>query len=383
MRSWRLACAVFLSGSMATGVTLFACDTGNDGFKFPNYGSGADADIEGDSATAMAARAEAAFRALEGDFKKACANCHGDAPVGGAPPFLKGPDSYVAIRNHPGVIVEDVSTSKILTKGQHAGPALSGPYQDLGNRLTGWLNLEADILRSKALPTTDPVALVIGANSIDVSKCGKGVDGSKVTFDAQKNGNIITLTKLSFVAPASTAVRVRHPIFMIVPDQGKPTKDPVDSLSTVDSKVAAGATAVLGPGQMFLLNWVDSNKIAISFESLEVAPPIDGGSEGGAGGCKSVATFQSSATPVLQGNTCLTCHQGQNPTATAALDLSKLTTDPPTACGQALAKINKADKPNSVLIKRPTVAGDGHPYAVPAGNVTAFSDGILGWANNE
>lgn len=380
MRLWRFALGAALAGSGLLG--FLACDDGSSNFKYPaGYGQGDAEVIEGDGAAAMAARAEAAYRALEPDLVKLCAgSCHGDGG-NGAPPFLKGPDTYVAVRNHPGIITEEAGQSKLTSRGAHAGPALSGANQGLGDRVTAWLQIEAEILKSKALPTTDAQPLVFGPNTIDVSKAGKNVPGSKVTFDAQKNGTIVSITKLSFVAPGSTGVRVRHPIFMIVPEGGKPTKDPVDSLSIVDQKVAAGQTAVLGPGQVFLLDWKDSNKIALAFESLDPVEVTDAG--GGGGGCKSLATFQSMATPVLQGNSCLNCHNGSNTGATAALDLTKLTTDPASACGQALAKVNKADKPNSSLIKRPTTAGNGHPFTVAAGNTTAYTNGILGWANNE
>lgn len=367
---------------LASAVAFFlACDDGSSNFQFPKGYGTSDASIEGDAAAAQAARAEAAYRELEGDLVKTCGgSCHGNGG-NGAPAFLSGPDSYVAIRNHPGNITEDATASKLLTKKEHAGPPLTGPNQKLGDRVLAWLELEAEILRNKALPSTDAQPLVIGANTVDVSKAGKGVDGSKVTFDAARQGSIITITKLSFVAPGSTGVRVRHPIFMIVPEAGKPQKDPVDSLSIVDAKVAKGQTAVLGPGQMFLLDWKDTNKIALAFESLE---PIEVDPDAGTtGACKSLATFQSSATPVLQGNNCLSCHAGSNPGATGALDLSKLTTDPATACGQALGKIDKANKGNSSLIKRPTTTGNGHPFTVAAGNQTAYTNGILGWANNE
>src|ERR1700677_4324414 len=72
-----------------------------------------------------------------------------------------------------------------------------------------------------------------------------------------------------------------------------------------------------------------------------------------ASGCKSVATFTSSAAPELQKDGCLGCHSGANATAKSALDLTSVGTNDTVACAQALAKVNLANKAQSVIIQAP------------------------------
>jgi hypothetical protein len=355
-----------------------SCDDGGDdldlrpGYKTPPR-------VTGDGGQSEAELyAEKLFRALEEDFDKTCGRqCHAEGGSG-APTWLKGPDRYFTIRQYPGIITSDPYQSKLLTKGPHAGPALTGANQGLGDRITEWLNAEALVIKKKALPGTDVFTVVTGANTVDISKGGVGVDGAKITFNATLSGTLLSLDALSLVAPPAVAVRIAHPVFVIVPDTGSPFDDPVDSFSNLDQKVAAGQTKPLGTGKLVLVNWKPAYKMRITFNILEPTKIEDGGTL--AGGCKSQATFDSSAVPAIQNNQCLTCHSGQNGTATSALDLTKLGTDRAAACAQALSKVNLANKPQSLIIVAPS-GGGGHPYTVA--DATAWRNAMLGWINNE
>jgi len=99
------------------------------------------------------------------------------------------------------------------------------------------------------------------------------------------------------------------------------------------------------------------------------------------GGCKSVATFTSSAGPELRKEGCLGCHAGGEARATNALDLTGVGKDDAAACAQALKKVNLASKPQSAIIQAATGA---QPHA--GGKVSdpaSFSAALLGWINNE
>ena len=233
-----------------------------------------------DSGT-LGARAEAAFRLIQPELLVACgASCHGDTAISGNP-WLKGPDPYVAVRNFPGAIALNPIESKLLTKGKHAGPKLEGDLQGLRDGMIRWLNLEAEILKGRAIPMSQPFALIVGPNEVDIGTLSKsgGTEGTKLRFDASRTGSIVTISKLSVSAPAGTGIRLKRPVFIIVAADNKETVDPVDSLQLVDQKVPAGASVPLSTSQMFLQSWVDGNRLKLGIELLEkaVVNPVDAG----------------------------------------------------------------------------------------------------------
>ncbi len=101
----------------------------------------------------------------------------------------------------------------------------------------------------------------------------------------------------------------------------------------------------------------------------------------GAGGCKSVATFTSSAVPELQKDGCVGCHSGANATAKSALDLTSVGTNDTAACAQALAKVNLANKAQSVIIQAP--AGAHAHMGGKVDDAAVFTAALIGWINNE
>lgn len=369
-----LACACFAASSHV------ACDTGGPTAFGPR--SRATPSFGGDAGT-PAQRAQLAqdlFHALEPDLTKACGGpCHTDGTSGGMPPkWLAGPDAYASIRAYPGIVVAAPDSSKLLIRGPHAGPALSGNLQPLADRVRAWLSAEAAILQKAVLPTTDPFQVAEGVNTVDISKGGVGVAGAKITFNARTGGAILTLSAMRLVAPAGVAVHVQHPIFVILPRSGVEKPDPVDSFSNVDDNVGPGLSAPLGPGEVLLVGWAADSKLRIEFTKLEPGKVLP--DAGGVSGCKSVATFTSSAVPAIQGNTCLTCHDGSNAGATGALDLSNVGKDDAAACAQALSKVDLKNKPNSAILAAPTGKIQ-HPYQV--GDAAAWTAAINGWIANE
>jgi hypothetical protein len=378
---------VLAVGAAVLGAAAFACAPDGDSLLGDGTGPGSSSsssgaigdggDLAEASVQQLSDKALAMFRAIEPDLDKTCGGpCHQDGVTGAAPRWLAPPDAYVSIRAYPGIITPDPDTSKLLTRGPHAGPAMP---QDLGARTRDWLSVEALLIKKQVLPTTDPFTIATGPNSIDISKAGTGVDGAKITFDATINGSLLTLSSVKLVAPATTAVHVAHPLFVMLLSATQEKPDPVDSFSNTDQTVGAGQSGGLGPGELLWVNWVGGSQMKIEFNKLEPGKAV-GDSGTGGGGCKSVATYGSSAVPAIQGNTCLNCHQGQNPNATSALDMTQVGKDNTAACGQALSKVNLADKPNSAIILAPTGKIQ-HPFQV--GDAQGWTNAILGWINNE
>lgn len=350
-------------------------------------GSGGNLSVDSGPPSASA-QAESLYRALEPDLVKTCGGpCHGTATAGGNPPtWLAPPDTYVSVKAFPGAIVADPNSSRLILKGPHAGPALTtGTYKPLGDRVLTWLAAEALVLAQKQLPATDPFTVSMGANTIDIAKGETDADGgaklagAKITFTAAKNGSVLTLTKAAVVAPSGTGMRIAHPIFVVIPANGPAKNDPVDTFSNLDVSIPAGQSAPLGTGDLFLFDWQDSNKVKIAFTDLEAK--VVSADAGTTGGCKSVATFTSSAVPGIQKENCLTCHAGSNAGATSALDLSQLGKDNTMACAQALNKVTLSNKPQSPLIQAP--AGNLTHQGGKVPDTAAYTTAITNWINNE
>jgi mono/diheme cytochrome c family protein len=336
------------------------------------------------------------FNALEPALVTSCGTCHGGvSTLPGVPQWLAGPNRYTTITTYPGIIVTDVSSSLLLTIGdtvQHSGgPGLGdGPPGYLRDKVTTWLEMEALAITSVPLAATPPFAIQNGGNTIDISK--GGVKGASMSFTVAIYGSVITFTDMTIKAPAMTGLTIAHPIFAIVPAGGTPTADVGDSFSNLNETVPAGQSMPLGVG-LFVLDvaatvgsdWAKSDLLEIQFTTLAPATVSDagtgeGGEGGSSGGCKSVATYTADAVPAIMANTCLTCHQGENPGATAALDMTKVGTDNAAACAQALNRVNLADPANSDIILAPTGGVAAHPFK---GASASFKTMMLLWIAKE
>jgi cytochrome c553 len=331
---------------------------------------------------------EQLFNTLEAPLVAACGTCHGTTTgLAAAPKWLLGPNRYATVKAYPGIVVSDPENSLLITIGdtvQHAGgPGLSNnPPADLRDQVTNWLEAEAAAIEAAPLASTNPFPLKNGANTVDISK--GGVKGASMSFTVALGGGIVTFTDMTITAPANTGLEIVHPIFAIdTGAAGPPTGDVGDSFSNLDETVPAGQTMPLGVGLLVLdvsetigSNWTSADKIVIQFTSLSKVAASDGGTEGGAGGCKAVATFTADAVPAIQANQCLTCHQGENPSATANLDLTMIGTDNAAACAQALTQVNLTTPSNSNIILAPTGGIAAHPFKGASAN---FKTMMLDW----
>lgn len=320
-------------------------------------------------------KAKDLFAKLEPQLSATCGTCH-DTGVAGAPKFLTKPDVYGSVKAYKGIVLKDYMNSRLLVVGPETGhtggPGLQG---ELKQACTTWLQTEAAALQEVVLPGTDPFTVTVGANAVDLSKAGTGLAGARLTFNATFSGQLLSMGTLQVVAPAGLGLQVTHPIFVVIQPNGDEVEDAVDSFSNVDQAVPAGQTVTLGPGTLVLNKVPQGARMRIRFTSIKTVVPTDAGA---AGGCRSLATFVSSAKPQLQ--QCLGCH-GQNGPQRGAMDLTGLqTNDDAAACAQALNKINLTNKPASILLSRPK-QGSGHPFAVP--NAGTYDAAINGWIANE
>jgi hypothetical protein len=295
------------------------------------------------------------FAALLPGLESNCGGACHQKGIGGAPLWLGPPDPYTSAVKYPGIIVTDPGASIIVTKGRHEGPALADP---LLTQVMQWLTVEAAAIPVTMLPASAPFSVTAGSNDVDCSPAG--IPGMHITFGALANGNLLTLSNVSVVAPSTTGVHITYPIFAILP----PMADEIDdsSLSAVDQTIGAGATAQLGPGTLILTQWQTNAKMKIEFTAIAKANAGDGGTL--TGGCKSVTSFTANAVPAIQGNTCLNCHNTGG-SGNASLDLSGLAANPPNdtaACAQALTRANPANPAQSDIILAPTGQVANHPF---------------------
>ncbi len=375
---------------VAAALAVVACGDGSvgdlNGLPFtPGTGSGGTGGLGGGGGgttgdggtTGGPGPAEVAYRGLAADLVTACGGaCHSDGK-GNAPAYLATPDSYKTIKAFKGIVVKDVATSSLLTKGRHEGPDLVDP---LRGKIYAWLDLEAKALSEIALPATEVFTITPGANSIDISKGGTGITGAKLLFNAQINGTIVTLLNMQLVAPATSGLHIVFPVFDIVHEKGEPTRD--TSFSNADQTIAPGQTATLNPGILILTSFAATDKMKIEFTKLEPGTVMMDGGTTTQSGCKAVASFVTNAVPAINQNGCLNCHNAGG-SGNASLDLSALGRTPADnakACAQMLSKADPNNAAQSDIILAPTGGVANHPFKNASAN---YAQMIEAWLVNE
>jgi hypothetical protein len=307
---------------------------------------------------------EAKFRIAEPELQKSCGKtCHDTGTyIPPAPTFLAPPDIYKAIKAQPGIVVRDVYASALLTKGPHAGPALSQD-PELEKKVVDWLEAEAVLIQSQKLPTTPAFTVVSGPNDIDLSPASVGgLTGVHLKFEAVLLGTMLSLTKLTLVAPAGQDVHVLQPRFIRVLPKAKEdgsidVPDPADSFSNADQTIPNGKETPLAPGSVLFssASWrpfdLAADKLRIEITKLE---PGKISVVAAAATCKDAAAF---GTAVLNGirnqgtsqnRNCQGCH------ADGLGGLSLGSQDVGLICQQVLSKLNKANLAQSLIVTKVT-----------------------------
>ena len=221
---------------------------------------------------------EELFRALEADFVATCGKCHvEDNGVG--PEFLALPDRYVSVVGWPGIVVAQADKSLLLTHPM-AGVGHMGNNLDEGQtkevllpKIAEWLATEADALAGKH-GTVGPVDLQPGFNHVDLGQLGPELEGMALSFDAEElGGSALELSQLTVHTTPSMGVHIRHPLFAVVGESGRPDPDPVDSYSNFEATFPASHGGPLTPSTLILVNWQPGAKLTIAFEAIDPVLP--------------------------------------------------------------------------------------------------------------
>lgn len=353
--------------------------SGGNGGNGGDWGNGGGGPVYNADGGAQAPVRAKLFQALLPDLEKKCGGaCHTDGTNANNYKWLAKPDPYASIKAYPGIVGDDIYSSKLLNRPDNHP---TGTLIDVGNEtllaaVTTWLSAEAVALKQAPLPSTD--ATDVTGGSIDLAKAG--VPGAKITFTTSALATSLRFANVVVVAPSTTGIHLVAPSFVMVPTTGPEVVD--TTFSTVDISVPAGGTATIG-ALFYFFNWTTGSKVRVQFQKIEQATIA--GDAGAASGCKDVATFQNSAAPTLI-STCVSCHGGGNGNATASLDLSKLSGAPDyaAACTQAHFKINLADKTQSNLLLAPlNGSGLNHPVKPFANTGANGYTSLLTWINKE
>jgi hypothetical protein len=287
------------------------------------------------------------------------------------------PVMYDTIIAYPGIVVAEPMTSKLITKGAHNGCQWFSPQEQA--TVVAWLTVEAgNIGGGGGTLTTSPQAIALGANTVALGPINPDLTGDTITFDAGFVSSTLELSNITVNAKGANGVHLVHPLFITL-RSGVKTPDPVDSFSNLDQSVAQGNSSPLGPGTLFLNGVGTLDQIQIAFKTAEkytMGQMGDGGVVGG-GGCKNVASFTTNVKPTLSGN-CVTCHGGNNMTATNALDMTSVNDTSANgqdmACAQVLTRINVTTPASSDIFVQtnPTNNQTGHPFMFN-GNTTNWN----------
>ncbi len=303
-------------------------------------------------------------------------------------------------------------SSRILTKGAHEGPSLTATET---SDVLEWIRAEKDAQPDPGatdptanLETTPftpaictsgtPPAPTCPTNDIDLTEVG--LPGAKLHFVATALGSGLYLNQLSIV-PGADGVYLEHPLFASYPDGEPVVPDEIDRFYNVKMNLMGNATGeqIQGGYAAFPL-FKPNAKISVLFKLVKPyqAETPGGGGGGGGGGCKKLDSFKANARALFAqpaggaGQSCLSCHGGQNGNATSALNITGVNAaDDPTvllACNQILTRANLVTPDQSGVFLAPDPGNNNHPFRFTAAQLGTFKNGppgtgVLGWINAE
>jgi hypothetical protein len=343
-------------------------------------------------------------------FRDNCVTCHG-----GSRPmveFLRGGtiDSvYDTIKSHdpPVMNVDAPGSSRVLSKGLHDGPALTG---EQSFAILTWLQAERDAVISKPTdetrllatapfavelcPPFDPASPAFVCATINhvpldaIAGIGAQIPGAEITFTAHALSAGLYLSNLKITGGTAGAY-VEHPLFVSRPTEGDIYPDQIDRYFSVKMNVMASATEQLSGGTAMFSGFVASDMVEIHFKTISAFKSDTGPGASGPGGCKVLPSFQTNALAPLR-TYCASCHAGGNASARAAMDLTGINaTDDPTlqnVCSQVRTRINLTTTDQSGFYLTPNPAsGINHPFKFPDAGAfnTSFKTPVDIWVQAE
>lgn len=345
----------------------------------------------GDGGTALGASDFFASR-VEPMLATRCAGCHGPDRTG--PDFLRAnPDVRTTLLSYPALVdLASPGSSRLITKGEHAGPALGVGEAEV---VRTWIDLEASegtVVDPMARElSTEAVVIREGFNALALD--GLGMPGTSLHFVATRVGGGMFLDSVQLSA-GPTGVRLSHPVF-VVWIEGAPIPDAIDRFAGMDLEVEPNSTAAFDGGTVVLTDLPADALLSIHFD---VAEPLMGsepmpGTDGGMPmptetGCTELMAFRDTVSPAL-GTYCTRCHAGGNASATSAVDMTRVrSTDDAQlllGCNQILGRISPDAPSASGLFTQPDPASaSGHPFMFgTTRELDTFRMSILGWFEME
>lgn len=306
----------------------------------------------------------------------------------------------------PAVVNLDApSSSRLMTKGLHEGPALDSTQS---SDLLEWVNAEKAAAGStgEEPPTLETSQFLVqvctsglpdapGApnpnclvNKVPLTDIG--ATGAEIHFVVQSLGSGLYMTNLRLV-PGTDGAFIEHPLFVSYPADGsEPKFDTIDRFFNVKLNLQMTATPEeqqIGGGTAAFVGFLASDKLAIHFKGASVFKPDEGG-PGPATGCLKLPEFKANAAGPLQTSCAQNCHAGGQPNARSAVNMTNLQSanddEVLAACNQIRTRINFQDLNNSGLYLAPAPGNMNHPFAFPTqANHDAFKNAVQVWATAE
>jgi hypothetical protein len=356
---------------------------------------------------------EVAARKLYTDKAKShldnyCGSCHS----GGMPmiDFLLGTNAEEQRTkmlgfDPPVLNLEAPTSSRLLTKGAHSGPALTAQQS---SDILQWITAEREAAGAGGTLDTGletaaftPVLCTAGnpgdptcpITYVDISNLVEGWAGAKIKFVAKPLSQDLYVTNLA-VEGGPEGVYLEHPLFVSWPLQGDPIPDTLDRFFNIKLNMMPGAMPqqLLG-GTAAFINFSPTNQLTIHFKVVDKYRPDTGGGGGGGGGgaagCKAMPQFVANAKGPLQMR-CAGCHANAgNGNARGAMDITGIAaTDEATllgVCNQVRSRINLTDTNASGFYIAPDPAtAPGHDFKFAnATDFNAFKAAVDVWVQAE
>jgi hypothetical protein len=332
-----------------------------------------------------------------------CTSCHATM----VPMFLAGADDLemraALLAYDPPVINLDApSSSRILNKGMHSGPALNAA--PLGDILE-WIRAEKD-----AQPDPGPTEIPLDTEPFTVQLCTSGVPSTppdppnptcplntvslqalgvdaKLEFAAPAVGSSLYLNRLTLTGGAA-GVYIEHPLFVSHPADAEPVADLLDRYNATKINLMAAETSQIEGGTASFADFAPNNPISLHFKVVQAYQPDT--TPPAAGGCKVLASFKQNAQQLMQTNCANACHGGANTNAQSAMNLMGLLNTPDdvtlqAACDEVLTRVNLIAPDQSSIFLAPTPNNPNHDFTFNnnATNFNAYKTSVLVWINAE
>ncbi len=369
-------------------------------------GNGSDDTLTPEEIAARAAYTDKAKTHLD----QVCVSCH--AGTDPAVAFIQGATAMEQRESllgwDPQVVNLDApSSSRLLNKREHAGPALTA--QQSADILT-WIQAEREAAGATGTgdtgletPAFTPVLCTAGnpgdptcpITYVDIAGLVPGWAGAKIKFVATPLSQDLYITNLELEG-GPEGVYLEHPLFVSWPPEGNPIPDTLDRFFNIKMNLMPGAMPEqIGGGTAAFINFTPTNQLTIHFKVVDKYRPDDGGMDGGGGGggatgCKQVASFVANARGPLQ-NSCGSCHANAgNANARSAMDITGVANAGDMAmmqmvCDQVRTRINFQDTNASGFYIAPNPAqATGHDFKFPdAGTFNNFKAAVDVWVQAE